>query len=140
MQKGYVVVKSHKHVTRVEVSEIMYVLRDGRRLILATQSQEYIFYGNMDSVEGVVGKDCCRILARCIVNMAYLKSVDVERRRVIFKNGEELFLGRNACNRLKMIFYRYLLTNNLDEEAYIVGGEDVAEEEGFYKEKGLATR
>ncbi|MBO4235496.1 MAG: LytTR family transcriptional regulator DNA-binding domain-containing protein [Firmicutes bacterium] len=137
MEKKYLVVKNRKRVARVEADEIMYVLRDGRRLIVATMEGEYIYYDKMRSVECISGSEFYRLLDRCIVNMNYLKSVEVARRRLRFQNGDELFFGRDACSRMKVVFRDYLIKNQRELTDAFGSEEDAcfaAEEEKGYKE------
>lgn len=126
--KGYLAVKNKRQVSRVSVEEIMYILRDGRRLIVTTEEKEYVYYEKIDAIQGLLSESFYRPLDRCIVNMDYLKSVDVIKRRMIFRNGDELFLGRDACSKTKAAFYTYLLKGN--EE---FGEFSAAESEGKYR-------
>ena len=126
MKKRYLIVKNQKAVTRVDADEIMYVLRDGRRLIVATEEREYVYYDKMKSVEGISNYGFYQPLDRCIINMKHLKSVEVVRRRLVFRNGDELFLGRDACSRMKSVFNEYLIKNQSDDVLFAA-----EEEEGY---------
>lgn len=126
--KGYLAVKNKHQVTRVSVEEVMYILRDGRRLIVTTEEKEYVYYERIEAIKSRLSESFYRPLDRCIVNMDYLKSVDVLKRRMIFRNGDELFLGRDACSKTKAAFYSYLLKGNNES-----CGITAAEEEGKYK-------
>ncbi|MBQ7245887.1 MAG: LytTR family transcriptional regulator DNA-binding domain-containing protein [Firmicutes bacterium] len=133
MKKNYLVVRTRSAVTRLEREEIVYVLKDERRLIVVTQEKEYVYNATMEAVEEVADSSYYRPLDRCYVNLSHLKSVDTERRRLIFMNDDELFLGRDACAKMKKIFYSYLIHNGLDGGELGDEPEIAAEEESAYK-------
>ena len=124
VEEKFLVVKNQKRVTRVDAFEIMYVLKDGRRLIVVTESEEYVYYDKMSSVMRMEAEGFYMPLQRCIVNLNHLKSVEVPRKRLIFRNGEELFLGRDACCQVKKVFNRYLLDKIIDVETDFAAEDD----------------
>ena len=114
MQKTYLVVEFERTVARVDAEDIYYILRDGERIIVATGEKEYVYYESMKEAEKIMGPEFFQPRDRCIVNMEHLRHVDAKKRRLIFKNGDEVFLGRDACCKLKKAFKKYALDNNED--------------------------
>ena len=47
MKKNYLVVRTRSAVTRLEREEIVYVLKDERRLIVVTQEKDYVYNATM---------------------------------------------------------------------------------------------
>lgn len=138
MNQKYLVVKNRFNVSKVEVKDIMYILRDGRKLIVVTEDNEYVYYSKMKNIEPIVGDSLFRLLDRCFINLNYLKTVNLLNRRCIFVNGDELFWGRDSISKLRKAFDKYLfengLTDNLDET---IGEEWEGDWKVAETEKGL---
>jgi len=113
MKKRCLVAESGGMLARVDAEDIMYILRDGGRIIVVTEEKEYIYYESMKKAEEIMGDGFFKPRDRCIINMEYLRRVDVNRRQIVFKDGEEVYLGRDACYKLKKVFKRYITENIL---------------------------
>ena len=126
--KKSLVVKNRKVVVEVDPQDIIYILRDGRRLIVAAQDGEYVYSQKIDKAAEVCVENFYRPVERCLVNLTHLKGVDVVTHYLTFKNGDAIPLGKHACSRTKKAFEKYLIDNADDPEA-----ELAAEEENEYK-------
>ena len=120
--KKYLIAEFGGMLARVDAEEIMYILRDGGRIIVATEGKEYIYYESMKEAQEIMGPSFYQPRDRCIVNMEYLRRIEVKRCQLVFKDGEEVFLGRDACYALKKVFKKYIIENILyvaeDETPY----------------------
>ena len=109
MGKRFLIVKFGRTVARVDAEDIMYILRDGERLIVTTEDREYVYYEKMEEARKIMDDSFFQPRDRCIVNLEHLRRVDVEQRRLVFDNGDEFYMGRDACAKLKKVFEEYLV-------------------------------
>lgn len=125
-ERNYLAVKNNREVSKVPFDEIMYILRDGRRLIVVTPEREYIYYEKIQKAREEADLSFYRVTDGCLVNLLYVKSVDTKRRRVAFLNGDELSIGRDNIAKLKRAFYAYLIEGSRDDDMdYMVAEEEV---------------
>ena len=92
---------------KLNVHDICYVYRCGRKLQFVTDNNVINAYGKMDDIEKILGDDFFRCMSGCIVNMSRI--TDMKRRNVYFDNDRLLELSRDPFIRLKQRFNAYLI-------------------------------
>ena len=92
---------------KLNVHDICYVYRSGRKLQFVTDNDVINTYGKMDDIEKLLGDDFCRCMSGCIVNMSRI--IDMKHRNVYFDNDKLLELSRDPYILLKQRFNAYLI-------------------------------
>ncbi len=103
--KEYIAVRNNCEVTKVLFSEICFITRNARKIILRGDD-DFVFYENMKNVVECLDSRFERILDSCYVNMERVKSVKGDK--IIFDNGIELMMSRDAISKAKKLFYEYI--------------------------------
>lgn len=92
---------------KLEISDICYISRSSRRILLNTDNEKIKTYSKMDSIEEKLGPEFYRCMSSCIINITKIKQL--KDNTVYFENGETLRLGRDSYIRLKQRYNAYLL-------------------------------
>ncbi len=105
MKEGYIVVRNNKQIAKVMLEEILYVLRDKRR-VLMTAEEDFVFYERMNTVVKHLDERFAGILESCYINMDRVRSIRNEG--VVFDDGRTLFLSRESVVKAKRLFFDYI--------------------------------
>ena len=104
----FISVISSNHCARIRISDIEIIEQEGRRLHVVTPERDYSFYGSLNSiVTSLVDRAFYRTLQSMVINFDHVK--DITGGSVNFVSGQSIILGRNAINKTKRAFKKYLM-------------------------------
>ena len=106
-KKKYLAIITRGESCKLDVHDICYIYRRGRKLLFITDRNLLCTYSKMDDIEKKVGDDFCRCMSGCMVNMSRI--IDMKHRSVYFDNDKLLELSRDPYIRLKQRFNAYLI-------------------------------
>lgn len=106
MNGNFITVRNNKRVSKVYVDEIIYIIRDRRRIKIVTDVEEYVFYEKMENITYLLSDNFFSSLKGCYVNLSKIK--DMMDNRISFENGQELYLGNHSFIRTKQKYYIFL--------------------------------
>ncbi len=109
MKEGYIVVRTNKQIAKVMLEEILYVLRDKRRLLMIA-GEEFVFYERMNTVVKHLDERFAGILESCYINMDRVRSINNDG--VVFDDGRILLLSRESVVKAKKLFFDHIRYDN----------------------------
>lgn len=110
MKDDYILIKTQSYIEKLPTEEVISVQRDGRRIHIAADNKEYVYYEKMDNVSPHLDERFYRCHGGCYINFDKVRLM--EDQEIMFYNGQTLFLGRTNFIKTKQHFYRYNLKND----------------------------
>ena len=93
---------------RIRINDIEMIEQEGRRLHIITAEKDYAFYGSLNSIAvALADRAFYRIMKRMIINFAHVR--DISGISINFNSGQSITLGRNALNKTRKAYKRYLM-------------------------------
>ena len=99
-------IKTRNKSITLNVSDILYLENEMRKIIVHTMSGEISFYGVMADVEQEVGEDFYRCHRGYLVNLSHVAEYDAEN--IMLTNGEKIYLSKNRYHDFVKQYMRYL--------------------------------
>ena len=89
--KKYIKIDNNK--TIIDSSEILFIKRDGMKLIFHTKSRDYETYSSFNKIQGLLPSNFVRTHKSFIVNILNVVNVDTSDNIVSFCDGTTCFIG-----------------------------------------------
>ena len=104
----FISIISASQCARIRISDIELLEQEGRRLHVVTPERDYSFYGSLNSIAiSLADRAFYRALQGLIINFDHVK--DITGISINFISGQSITLGRNAINKTKRAYKRYLM-------------------------------
>lgn len=104
----YISIISSSQCARIRINDIEMIEQEGRRLHIITAEKDYSFYGTMNSLAlSLADRAFYRVLTGMVINFDHVR--DITGISINFFSGQSVTLGRNALNKAKRAYKRYLL-------------------------------
>lgn len=93
---------------RIRINDIEMIEQEGRRLHIITAERDYAFYGSLNSIAvALADRAFYRIMKSMIINFDHVR--DISGISINFNSGQSITLGRNALNKTRKAYKRYLM-------------------------------
>lgn len=93
---------------RIRINDIEMIEQEGRRLHIITAEKDYAFYGTLNSIAvALADRAFYRIMKSMIINFDHVR--DISGISINFNSGQSITLGRNALNKTRKAYKRYLM-------------------------------
>ena len=107
--REYIVVKTQQSVSKVYIDDIIYIMRNGRKLNLITTSRNYGFYSKIEDLHFLHEQPFYFVRKGLCINLE--RTVNMEGSCIEFEDGTCVYTGRDSFIKARQRFYRYLLEN-----------------------------
>ncbi len=104
-QDKYIEIQSGPSHIRVNLSHLLYAEVYDRKTILHMKDENIEYYGQLSSLERLVGKDFCRVHRSYLVNMKYVERYD--RTTVKMLSGDTIPIARRGYDGFTKAFMEY---------------------------------
>ena len=104
-QEKYIEIQSGTSHIRVNLSRLLYAEVFDRKTILHMKDENIEYYGQLSSLEGLVGKDFYRIHRSYLANMKYVERYD--RTTVTMLGGDSLPIARREYDGFTRAYMEY---------------------------------
>ena len=104
--KECLLIRNWHRIRRVEVEDILYIMRNNRKLMVATNHDKWTYYEKIHNVVPLLNKDFYGALTGLYINLS--KVVAMEDNTIVFENGESVSLGNKNFNKTKKYYIEYL--------------------------------
>lgn len=104
--KDYIPIITKKYSCKINTDDILYIEQQQRKLTLVTEQGSYSFYERMDNIIGFLDDRFFRTMKHLTVNLE--KILMAREQRIVFQNGETIYLGKENYIRTKQRYVAYL--------------------------------
>lgn len=124
MADSCIYVQRNGRIDRINISAIIYLERDKRKITIVTDYDKFIVYGRLESIEPLLDKSFYLCLKRLYVN--FDKIVTLYHGGILFSNGELKHVGMNNYQRMLRDFRKYIKITADVDDAYRNFDEKIA--------------
>lgn len=108
MKKDFIYVESGNSIIRVDLSEIIFIEKDGRKAIIVTADNEIVWYRTMEQLKEAVDDRFIACHRSYLINMD--KIVKMEEQNIWLEGGFNIVFGRESFRKAMRIFRNYINT------------------------------
>lgn len=105
-EKKQLFIKTREKNITLNVSDILYLENEMRKIVAHTKREIITFYGAMSEIEKLVGISFYRCHRGYLVNMAYVSEYDTDN--ILLNNGEKVYLSKDRYQDFVKQYMRYL--------------------------------
>ena len=106
MMEKYIPLITANCVRKILLSEIVYIMKQNRKIQIATESTVYEYYEKMERVVELLDKRFFACLRTCRINLDKIEKL--ENQTVFLAGGYRISLGRDNYVRTKQYYKAYL--------------------------------
>ena len=103
----FIVIQNQSYIKKIKLKDIMYIQRQGRKLKVVAEDTTYFYYERMENFYDLPKPPFYFPLKGLCINLENILSM--ENQKIIFENGEYVYIGRDGFIRSKQMFHRYLM-------------------------------
>ena len=102
----FFIFRIRRAIYSIPLSEIIYMEKKRRQVLLHTSEEEHLFYATCDEVTAQLDDRFLRCHRSYVINLAHVKAVNSGR--VLMSDGSLIILGGKAYGRTLREFEKYL--------------------------------
>lgn len=108
----YIIIKNRSSIEKIEISKIVYIESDKRKIIVNTVDSKYEIYEKLDNMYEKLEKfDFVKTHRSYIVNIHYIKKIDTKV--IITTKGDTILLSRANIDNVRDKFISYLENSDI---------------------------
>lgn len=102
----YIPVITKHYSCRVDLDDIIYIQQQQKKLAIVTDDEIYSYYEKIENVLDYLDKRFFRVMKKLVVNLDKISMV--KEQQVHFKNGSDIYLGKDNYVRTKQKYTAYI--------------------------------
>ena len=102
----YIPVITKHYSCRVDIDDIIYIQQQQKKLAIVTDDEIYSYYEKIENVLDYLDKRFFRVMKKLVVNLDKISMV--KEQQVHFKNGSDIYLGKDNYVRTKQKYTAYI--------------------------------
>lgn len=107
--KNYISISSKQFL---DESDILYIKRDGMKLVFYTNSNAYTTYSSFNKFENCLPDNFVRCHKSYVVNINNISNVDINTNTIFFKDNKQCYIGPKYKNEFLEVFKNGNFRNN----------------------------
>lgn len=106
MNERCIAIRTRDMVSRVAISDILYLERQGRQLLIETTQDQYAFYEDIKNIRPLLDTRFYEVLQAYYINFDRVRSM--KNFTVNFDCGKKIFFARDPFRKARNQFFLYL--------------------------------